>query len=291
MFFHNKGLQYNAKPDNPDPVYAKKLQEILGGQWGEITVMMQYLLQGWNVRMPGKYKDLLLDIGTEEIGHVEMLSIMISKLLEDAPVEDQEAAMKSNPGVAAVLGGMNPQHAIVSGLGANFKDSVGRAWTADYITASGNLLADFRYNVTAESMGRLQVARLYQLTDDKGVRDMLSFLLARDTMHQNMWLAAIQQLEEDGLEETPVPSEFPQSKELTDVSYQYWNLSDGEESKTGRWASGTSPDGKGTFTYIEHKEPGTGEPTPAKPAQELFTTGSAKGMVSGLVDKVESKLT
>ena len=291
MFFHHKGLQYNAQPDNPDPVYAKKLQEILGGQWGEITVTMQYLLQGWNCRMPGKYKDLLLDVGTEEIGHVEMISIMITKLLEGAPVEDQEAAMKSNPGVAAVMSGMNPQHAIVSGLGATFSNSVGVPWTAGYITASGNLLADFRYNVTAESMGRLQVARLYQMTDDKGVRDMLSFLLARDTMHQNMWLAAIQQLEEDGLEETPVPSDFPQSKELQDVNYQFWNLSDGEESKTGPWASGTSPDGKGTFEYVQQKQPGTGEPTPAKPSKELFTTGDAKGMVSGLVDKVESKLT
>src|SRR5690606_24679461 len=67
LFVHDKSLQCHAKPDRPDPVYAKKLQEILGAQFGEITVMMQYLFQGWNCRGPAKYKALVLDIGTEEI--------------------------------------------------------------------------------------------------------------------------------------------------------------------------------------------------------------------------------
>ncbi len=66
MFFHVKELQYKAKPTQPDPVYAKKLQELLGGQYGEISVMMQYLFQGWNCRGEKKYRDMLLDIGTEE---------------------------------------------------------------------------------------------------------------------------------------------------------------------------------------------------------------------------------
>src|SRR3712207_7648375 len=53
---------YEAKPDGPDPDFARKMQEVLGGQWGEMTVATQYLLQGWNCRLPGKYKDLLLSI-------------------------------------------------------------------------------------------------------------------------------------------------------------------------------------------------------------------------------------
>src|SRR5215218_7675936 len=104
MFFHDKRLQYNAKPDRPDPLYARKLQEVLGGQWGEITVAMQYLFQGWNCRGPAKYRDMLLDIGTEEIAHVEMLATMIGRLLEGAPVEDQEKAVRTNPVVGAILG-------------------------------------------------------------------------------------------------------------------------------------------------------------------------------------------
>lgn len=81
MFLRQNRLQYHAKPERPDPVYAKQLQEVLGGQWGEISVMMTYLFQGWNCRAPAKYKDMLLDIGTEEIGHVEMLATMIARLL------------------------------------------------------------------------------------------------------------------------------------------------------------------------------------------------------------------
>src|SRR5215203_106309 len=96
MFRHQKQLQYHAKPTRPDPLYAMKLQEVIGGQWGEISVMMQYLFQGWNCRGPAKYRDMLLDIATEEIGHVEMLCTMVAQLLEGATTADQEAAAKGS---------------------------------------------------------------------------------------------------------------------------------------------------------------------------------------------------
>lgn len=271
MFFHVKEMQYHARPEKPDPLYARKLQEVLGGQWGEISVMMTYLFQGWNCRGPQKYRDMILDIGTEEIAHVEMLATMIARLLESSPVEAQEDAAK-NGIVGAIMGGsnaqdvilagMNPQHAIVSGGGATPTDSVGYPWNARYTIASGNLLADFRFNVTAESQGRLQVCRLYELTEDKGVRDMLSFLIARDSMHQNQWLAAIEELVADGLEETPAPKSFPQELELSQVSDQFWNCSRGLESQQGRWATGPMPDGKGTFEYLA-------DPAPMGPVAEL----------------------
>jgi len=79
---------------------------------------------------------------------------------------------------------------------------------------------------------------------------MLSFLIARDTMHQNQWLAAIRELEEDGLESTPCPSSFPQENEFRHVSYQFLNFSEGTESQDGSWASGPSPDGRGQIDYI-----------------------------------------
>jgi Mn-containing catalase len=167
-------------------------------------------------------------------------------------------AFDAPEGVGAVVGGgdtqkaiinaaMNPQHAIVTGDGAAARDSRGNPWNAGYIVASGSLLADMRFNVTAESQCRLQVARLYQLTQDAGVRDMFSFLLARDTMRQNQWLAAIEELKADGLEGTPVPSNFPQEREMDEVAYRFMNFSEGEESAKGRWASGPSMDGKGEY--------------------------------------------
>lgn len=264
MFFRTNRFQYNARPERPDPIFARKLQEALGGQWGEISVMMTYLFQGWNCRAPAKYRDMILDIGTEEIAHVEMLATMIARLLETSPVAAREEAAK-NSAIGAVLGGsriedvlmagMNPQHAIVSGGGATPTDSVGFPWNARYTIASGNLLADFRFNVTAESQGRLQVCRLYELTDDPGVRDMLSFMIARDAMHQNQWLAAIAELEEDGLGSTLVPATFPRDRERSDVAYQFWNCSDGTESNKGGWAKGPAPDGGGEFEYLADPEP------------------------------------
>jgi Mn-containing catalase len=249
MFFHVKQLQYDARPQKADPVYAKKLQEILGGQFGEMTVMMQYLFQGWNCRGEKKYRDMLLDIGTEEIAHVEMLSTMIAQLLDGAPVRDQDEAIQANPIIGDVLGGMNPQHAIVSGLGATPTDSVGYPWNSRYTISSGNLLADFRANLNAESQGRLQVVRLYESTNDHGVRDMLSFLIARDTMHQNQWMAAIEELEQK--QSALVPSTFPRELEKQEVSYSFMNFSQGRESEEGRWAEGPSLDKMGTFKYID----------------------------------------
>ena len=266
MFFHTKQFQYNAKPDAPDPIFAKQLQEILGGQWGEMSVMIGYLFQGFNCRGPAKYRDMIMDIATEEIGHVEMIATMIARLLEQSPVEAEEAVANDNSGVlGSIMGGngdqqdlilsaMNPQHYIVGGLGATPRDSMGNAWNSGYIVSSGNLLADFRYNVTAESQGRLQVSRLYNLTKDAGVRDMLAFLIARDNMHQNQWLAAIEELRADGLEETPVPISFPLANEHSQFSYKFMNFSDGEESRQGRWASGPSMDGRGEFEYVAQPE-------------------------------------
>ena len=270
MFYHVKELQFEARPARPDPIYAKQLQEVLGGQWGEMSVMISYLFQGWNCRGPKKYRDMILDIGTEEIAHVEILATLIARLLETSPVQDQEEAAKSSPALRAVLGGakmedvilgsMNPQHMIVQGLGAAPNDSVGYPWNARYTIASGNLMADFRYNVTAESQGRLQVCRLYELTDDPGVRDTLSFLIARDTMHQNQWLAAIEELKADGLGDTPVPSSFPQHKEFQEVSYKFMSFSEGTQSAKGRWAEGPSMDGRGAFTYERKPRPYGPEP-------------------------------
>jgi Mn-containing catalase len=193
VFLHRQELQFKATPDKPDAVYARKLQEVLGGQYGEISVAMQYMFQGWNMHMPGKYRDLVFGIGSEEIGHVEMLAVMIAQLLEKAPLGVTKDALQDDPTVAAVIGGMDVQHAIVAGAGARPVDSNGNPWQGSYITCSGNLLADFTANANAEMQGRIQAARLFHMTDDSGVRDLLRFLIARDTMHQNQWLAAIGQ--------------------------------------------------------------------------------------------------
>ena len=287
MFFHKQELQFTTKPDKPDALYARKLQEVLGGQYGEITVAMQYGFQAWNVHIPGKYRDLLFGIGAEEFGHVEMLAIMIAQLLESAPATDTEAAVDADPVLAAVIGGTDVQHAIVAGAGARPVDSNGNPWQGSYITASGNLLADFTANANAEMQGRLQVARLYHMTDDKGVQDLLSFLLARDTMHQNQWIAAAAELRAEGHEDLPVPSNFPLSQERREVAYQYLNFSDGELASTGTWASGPTPDGKGEFSY--HDGPTTADhmPPPTRPDPRFYGTTDKPNLMEKITAKAK----
>lgn len=211
--------------------------------------MMQYLFQGFNCRGEEKYKDMLMDIGTEEIGHVEMLCSLISQLLDNASPEDQSEAAK-DPVTAAIMGGMNPQHLLVSGLGGLPTNSNGVPWNGSYIVASGNLLADMRANLHAESQGRLQVARLYHMTKDEGVRATFRKMLARDRYHQYQWLEAIKELEEKN--GVVVPASFPAEAELESQpdAYEFWNLSEGEESGEGPWAKGSAPDGTGDFAYV-----------------------------------------
>jgi Mn-containing catalase len=259
MFRHETRLQYDARPDRPDAAFAKLLQEILAGQASETTAMMQYLYQGCNCRGPAKYRDMLMATAAEEVGHVEMVATMIARLLEKAPVTDQEAAAAGDSPVASVMGGMHPQHFITAGLSALPRDSAGNPWNSSFVWGTGNLLSDFRANLALESTGRLNMCRIYQLTSDRGVRDMLRFLIARDTMHQNQFLAAIAELEDSGLEETPVPSAFPQDEEMRDVSYQFWNLTDGTAAADGAWASGKTPDGRGKFEFLAHPKPLGGE--------------------------------
>lgn len=187
--------------------------------------------------MPGKYKDMILDIGAEEIGHVEMISTMIARLLEGAPAETTEKAAAANPALAAVLGGMNPRHAIVSGGGALPANSQGVPWSGGYIVASGNLLTDFRSNAHAEGQGRLQTSRLFNMTDDPGVRAMLRFNLARDTWHQQQWLLGIEQLQADGLSDIVEHSNADEEDKTQD--HTYWQFGETSQAGQGRWAQGS----------------------------------------------------
>lgn len=279
MFFHRQELQFNATPERPDAVYARKLQEVLGGQYGEITVALQYGFQAWNAHIPGKYRDLLFGIGAEEMGHVEMLAIMIAQLLEKSPLGITDDALQDDAAVAAVVGGMDVQHAIVAGAGARAVDSNGNPWQGSYITASGNLLADFTANANAEMQGRVQATRLYHMTDDKGVRDLLAFLIARDTMHQNQWITAAAELREEGNETLPVPSNFPLNKEHREVAYQYLNFSDGATAAEGSWASGPTPDGKGEFSYHDGPTTSAAYPPPTHPDSRLYGTTELPNIV------------
>jgi Mn-containing catalase len=242
MFYHDKKLQYTVRVDRPNPQFAKMLQQAIGGVEGEIRVMLQYMFQAWGARGPAKYRDMLLETGTEEIAHIEMLATAVAMNLENAPASFQDEAAR-NPAVAAVLGGMDPRHYLSAGFAALPADSNGVPFDCSHVYASGNLAADMYSNVTAEATGRVLATRLYNMTDDPGMKDMLSFLIARDTMHQQQWLAVIEEL--GGYEGVlPIPNTFPQNLENQEFNYAFVSTGvDGVAPATGRWTSGPASSG------------------------------------------------
>lgn len=279
MFYTDGKLQFEVRVEKPNPLFAKMLQQGIGGAEGEMRVCMQYLFQAW--ALPGKlgkYRDLLLQTAAEEMGHIEMLATAVAKNLEGAPISLQESAIKDNPVVEAVmggnsnghiaqmfLGGMQPRQFLSAGLHAMPVDSNGVPWTGGYVVASGNLAGDMYANVMAEATGRTLATRLYQMTDDPGMHHMLSYMIARDSMHQNQWLAVIEELGEH----LPVPASFPQEKENQQYSYAFMATGvNGMKTPEGRWSSGKSIDGKGSFSVTE--QPGAQEPDLAAPDPRTY---------------------
>ena len=193
MFYTDYKLQYPVRVDAPDPAFARALQQAIGGVEGEIRVAMQYMFQAWGMRGAGsgRYRELLLNTAAEEMGHIEMLATAVALNLEGAPLELQERAAEDQA-VGSVMGGRNFRQYLSAGLAALPVDADGVPFSMSHVYASGNLAADMYANVTAESTGRVLATRLHTMTTDPGMKDMLSYLIARDTMHQQQWLAVLE---------------------------------------------------------------------------------------------------
>ncbi|WP_337268250.1 manganese catalase family protein [Oryzifoliimicrobium ureilyticus] len=246
MFYTDGKLQYPVRVETPDPLFARALQQAIGGIEGEIRVAMQYFFQACGARGNPKFRDLLMNTAAEELGHIEMLATAVAMNLEGAPLKVKED-IAADPIGGAVLGGLNLKNLLSAGLSAMPVDSDGVPFDMSHIYASGNIAADMTANVAAESTGRVLAVRLYNMTSDAGMKDMLSYLIARDTMHQNQWLAALEEL--GGSKGVfPIPNSFPQEEENREFSYAYLGFQvDGQEPAGGRWSSGQSVDGKGEF--------------------------------------------
>jgi Mn-containing catalase len=274
MYSFDKRLQYPVRVNAPDPIFARMLQQAIGGVEGEIRVCMQYFFQAWGARGPTtKYRDMLLNTATEEIGHIEMLATAVALNLETAPASLQEAGAADGI-VGAVMGGENPRHVVEgmihkhilsTGLSAHPSDCDGVPFNMSHIYASGNLAADMYCNVAAESTGRVLAVRLYNAAHDEGMKDMLSFLIARDAMHQNQWLAVIEEM--GGPAAMPIPNSFPQDLENQEHNYDFFaTAADGTVPPPARWNEGPSIDGKGQFSIFPNQPMGE-EPVlgPARP--------------------------
>jgi Mn-containing catalase len=249
MFFHHRDLAYTVRVDKPNPVFARMLQQAIGGPEGEMRVMNQYMFQGFGYRGDTKYRDMLISTATEEIGHIEILATAVAMNLEGAKSEMVDEVV-TNPAVAARMGALEPRHFLSAGLAATPGDANGVPFNAGYIDVAGNLIANMHANVAAEAVGRTLACRLLEMTDDPGMKDMLNYLIARDTMHQQQWLAVLEELGPEMA--TNAPGDYANAPDHRDVAYTYINhLMDQPMPADARWTSGPSLDGVSEFRLEE----------------------------------------
>ena len=180
MYHHVKQLMYDVNVDTPDIRFGNLLLEQFGGANGELAAAMQYTIQGWNCDDPER-KDLLMDIGTEELSHLEVVGALIRMHLNP----QKKALDKAE---------LDPLLAVTGGGGLNIYNSNGNPWTADYLKISGELDVDLRNNIAAESRAKITYERLMHLTDDAGSLDALQFLMTREIIHLKAFSAALDSL-------------------------------------------------------------------------------------------------
>lgn len=270
MYFHLQNLINDIEVDEPDPAAANALQEGLGGQFGEMRTMMQYLFQSINFRGPsGKpYKDLIQGIGTEEISHVELIGTTISRLLDGSPeYHGKKEAPVDAPGAGGsvplniALDHSNIHHYLVGAQGALPVDAAGNPWMGSYVYNSGNLVLDLLYNLMLESTGRLQKCRLYEMTSNKTARSTISYLIVRDQAHENAYAKALETLGVNWRTALPIPKtnaeSFPEVKRLLDLGLQskQYSFDLDDRSEAGKIFQGMSPSGDGTHLEATEQAP------------------------------------
>jgi Mn-containing catalase len=180
MYHHIKKLMYTVRIGTPDPRFGNMLLEQFGGANGELAAAMQYSIQGLNCDDPER-KDLLMDIGTEELSHLELVGTLARMHLK--PLKTDRKAAHADPLIAIAGGG-----------GVSLFNSMGDAWTADYLKITGELDVDLRSNIAAEARAKIVYERLINFTDDQGTIDTLQFLMTREITHMKAFTAALESM-------------------------------------------------------------------------------------------------
>jgi len=222
MYHHIKKLMFTVRVGEPDPRFGNMLLEQFGGANGELAAAMQYSIQGINCDDMA-CKDLLMDIGTEELSHLEVIGTLARMHLKPMKLEAEAAEH-------------DPLVAIAGGGGVALRDSMGNAWTADYLKITGELDVDLRSNIAAEARAKIVYERLINFCDDRGTKEALQFLMTREITHMRAFMQAL-----DSLGKAPLAvGLIPPTPGIVD---QYYNDStgegdNGESDVTGPWNSG-----------------------------------------------------
>jgi Mn-containing catalase len=230
MFMHNKRLQYTVRVSEPNPKLATLILEQFGGADGELAAAMRYFTQGLGEEDPGR-KDMLLDIATEELSHLEVIGSIVAMLNKGVKAQLSEQ-QGSEAELYATVGqtGTSAKESLLFGGGPALIDSAGVPWTAAYVDSRSEPTVDLRSNIAAEARAKIVYERLIGITDDPGIKEALGFLMTREIAHQKSFEKALYAIEDN----------FPPGKlpGVEKYASMYVNASQGEGDTQGSWNSG-----------------------------------------------------
>jgi Mn-containing catalase len=262
MFAHNKRLQYTVRVSEPNPALANLMLEQFGGPQGELAAAMRYFTQAVAEDDPGR-KDMLFDIATEELSHLEVIGHIVAMLNKGAKGRLAEAIDSEADMYRAITGPGNDSHItqVLYGAGAPLTNSAGVPWTAAYIDSITEPSADLRSNIAAEARAKIVYERLIALTDDPGVKEALGFLMTREVAHMKSFEKALYAMEPNF-----PPGKMPVVPAFASV---YYNMSQGPGEMRGAWNQGADWD------FISDREKqmavdgGSGEAEVALPSGDI----------------------
>ncbi|MGK9418990.1 manganese catalase family protein [Pseudomonas cedrina] len=242
MFLHNKRLQYTVRVAEPNPGLANLLLEQFGGPQGELAAASRYFTQALAEDDPGR-KDLLMDIATEELSHLEVVGSIIVMLNKGAKGRMAEGVEEEGELYRSLNGAGNDSHvtSLLYGAGAPLINSAGVPWTAAYIDTIGEPTADMRSNIAAEARAKIVYERLMNVTDDPGVKEALGFLMTREIAHQLSFEKALHSIQPN----------FPQGKlpGMPEFTQVYYKMSQGAGGMRGPWNQGEE------WEFVESPQP------------------------------------
>ena len=231
MFAHNKRLQYTVRVSEPNPGLANLMLEQFGGPQGELAAACRYFTQAVSEDDPGR-KDLLFDIATEELSHLEVIGNIVVMLNKGAKGRLAEGVEEEVDVYRSITGAGNDSHTtqVLYGGGAPLTNSAGVPFSAAYVDTIGEPTADLRSNIAAEARAKIVYERLINLTEDPGVKEALGFLMTREIAHQKSFEKALYSIEPNF-----PPGKLPGDPRFTNV---YYNMSQGSGEARGSWNQG-----------------------------------------------------
>jgi Mn-containing catalase len=225
MFLRVDKLQIELpQPKEADPDAAAVVQDLLGGRFGEMSTLMNYMHQSFNMRAKSTvrpYYDLIANIAAEELGHVELVANTINLMLNGG--SEAYGATDGEPLAAAKQAG-NPAQFLFTGQSSFPMDPGGIPWDSSNVFNSGNLRLDLLHNFFLESGARMGKIRVYEATKNPVAREMIGYLICRGGVHQEAYAKALGDLcGVDAAKLLPIPEieskNFPHAKKFMDKGF------------------------------------------------------------------------